>query len=188
MGTRLTLTTALIMLIALGGGAALAARSNESAEKVRWIAQETEFVIVLADGSRPDPETVEGQPQPGDQFFFTDDVFATEDGTTKGDKIGTDAIHCIFGAASHLHCEGTVFLEDGQLHLEATFPEPKERFEIDVAFDGGTGTFRDAGGDAHLTDISPENHEVTLTLWEVRLLHLGDGAGTGVRNLAPGEN
>lgn len=180
MKTRLALTAALVTLVAFGGGTALAARSNESTEEVRWISQVTQFVFVLANGDRPDPKTLGGrQPQPGDQFFEAEDLFETQDGTTRGrDRIGTSVIHCLFGAANHLHCDGTVFLEGGQLHFETTFPIPEERFEIDIAFDGGTGEFRDAGGDAHLTDVSPENHEVTQTLWEVRLLHLDTDIGS----------
>lgn len=167
MKTPLALAVALVTLVAFGG-TALAARTSGSTEVVRWISQPTAFVVVLANGDRPDPTTLQGQPQPGDEFFQTQDFFATEDGRKKGDKIGNGAIHCLFGA-THQHCEGTIFFEGGQLYGASTIPLHSED-EPDVAFTGGTGEFRDAGGDAHFTDISTEKQE--MILWEVRLLHL----------------
>ncbi len=177
MRTRLTLAVALVTLVAFGGSTAVAARTNDSTETVRWISQETELVVVLANGTRLGPEASEELPQPGDQLFVTEDIFATQDGRTKGNKIGTNAIACVFGAARNIHCDGTAFLESGQLQFGATFPLPEERLDIDVTFVGGTGKFRAAGGDAHLSDIPPQNGEVSMTLWEVRLLDLQSGEG-----------
>ncbi len=177
MKTRLTLAVVIVTLVAFGSNAALAALAGD---KVRWIAEETQTVVVLANGTRPDPNSNLGPPQPGDEEFITEDVFETMDGKTKGEKIGTDAIHCLFGV-NHLHCTATVFLNGDQLHVATTFPmteqEEEQNSGFDVAFKGGTGRFRDAGGDAHLTDIPSEDQQSRLTLWEVRLLQLSNETG-----------
>ena len=128
----------------------------------------------------PDDGGEEEQPQPGDQFFFRDDVFASDAKGTRGDRVGSGVVQCTFGVLASLQCEGAVTIDgQGQIHIAATFTDASvpDTAPFDIAIVGGTGAFADAGGDATLTET--ESDEGTVTHWEVRLLHLDDDRGGG---------
>lgn len=123
----------------------------------------------------PPPDDGEEElPQPGDQFFFRDDVFASDAQGTKGELVGSAFVQCTFGVLSSLQCHGAVTIDGaGQIQIAASFTDPSvpETQPFDIAIVGGTGEFADAGGDATLTETQDG---VTETHWEVRLLHLDD--------------
>jgi hypothetical protein len=114
-------------------------------------------------------------PMPGDQFFLTEDLFASDAAGTKGDRIGHTVIQCTFGIAETLQCGGTAFLDGrGQVHVTATVPfteDEEEPAPFDVALVGGTGEFATFGGDATLTDQESDEGPST-TLYAVRLRDL----------------
>jgi hypothetical protein len=126
------------------------------------------------------PPGEEEMPQPGDRFFFRDDVFASDAQGTKGALVGSALVQCTFGVVGSLQCQGAVTIDgEGQIHIAATFADASvpgtEPF--DIAIVGGTGEFADVGGDATLTETDSE--DATVTHWEVHLLRLDDHPGGG---------
>lgn len=130
----------------------------------------------LAAAAAPPPGGGEEElPQPGDQFFFRDDVFASDAAGTKGALIGSALVQCTFGVQFSLQCHGAVNIDGrGEIQIAATFTDASEpeMGPFDVALVGGTGEFADAGGDATLTETATET--TTVTHWQVRLLALDD--------------
>jgi hypothetical protein len=110
---------------------------------------------------------------PGDQFFLTEDLFASDENGTKGDSIGRTIIQCTLGLAGSLQCAGTAFLDGrGQIHVSATVPFTEEAgVPFDVAVVGGTGEFATFGGDATITDHDADTSEA-FSLYAMRLKDL----------------
>ena len=116
---------------------------------------------------------VEFAPNVGDRLFFTENLFASDAHSTRGDQIGTTAIQCTFGVAQTLQCDGTAFLDGrGQVHLTATVPFTEVQAPFDVAVVGGTGQFATAGGDATLTENQATEDAPATTLYAVRITDL----------------
>lgn len=113
--------------------------------------------------------------QPGDRFFFREDVFASDAQGTKGAPVGSAFVQCTFGVLTSLQCQGAVDIDGkGQIHIAATLVDvaQTESGPFHIAIVGGTGEFADAGGDATLTETTAD--DAAVTHWEIRLLELDD--------------
>jgi hypothetical protein len=144
----------------------------------RWIAVEDQFAIVLPNGETfTDDEGMEGPeeelPPVGARLFISEVLYATADGTTRGDEVGRTHIECAAQVVPvNFRCEAAfVFTNGSQLHavVLADFgaEETEEAFQLDIAVTGGTGDFSGATGEVSLLDISPAGEDAeTVTLYE----------------------
>ena len=131
--------TALIvaaMLLSTAGPAAAA--------DPRYLGVEGAFVYVHEGQPVEDPESAFEDPSVGDAFYFTERIYASNTDGDKGDRVGRLNVECVFGVKLVLVCDAVFRFKDrGQLFI-ATVPGDTRRFRIAVL--GGTGEFRDAGG------------------------------------------
>lgn len=172
---------ALSALVLTGGllapSGALAAEDDEH----RWLAEEDHFAIVLPDGETftdEEPMTEADLPPVGARLFISEVLYATEDGTTRGDEVGRTHIECtaqvvpvnflcdiafVLDAGSQLH--GSVLVDLG------TTEESEEQFQFDIPVTGGSGDFFGATGVVTLTDVTdPDDPDApTETLYEADL-------------------
>ncbi len=102
----------------------------------------------------PDPTTGFGF---GDELTFHDLLFSH--GTQAGDEGGS----CVIVDASQLlaNCTEVIRLKQGTITAEGlTGPPPTKH----LALTGGTGLYRNAGGEATLTEFGPTTGRLTLHL------------------------
>lgn len=166
----------------LGPSSALATETQGSRDHDdRWIAVEDEFALVLPDGetfTEDEPPMEEGEALPvGTRVFISEALYATEDGTTRGDEVGRTHIECTAQVvpASFLCGAAFVFDEGSQLHgvvlLDFTTQSEDEPLNLDIAVTGGTGNYSGATGEVSLLDITPADdpEAATETLYEADL-------------------
>jgi hypothetical protein len=157
----------------LGPSTALAADDQSANGQDRWIAVEDHFAVVLpdgqtfTDGNEPMDEVA---PPVGTRLFISEALFATDDGTTRGEEVGRTHIECTAQAVEwNLLCDIAFVLDSGSQLLgsvEVDFSSaPEESLQFDIAVTGGTGDFFGAAGVVTLTDISSSPDE-TVTLYE----------------------
>ena len=147
----------------------------------RWIAVEDQFTVVLPDGQTftedappPEAEEEEFAPPVGTQLFLSEALYATADGTTRGEEIGRTHIECTAGVASATFlCDiAFVFHNGSQLHgvvhVDFASQSETEPLQFDIAVTGGTDDFFGATGEVSLLDITPADDPTaaTLTLYE----------------------
>jgi hypothetical protein len=159
-----------------GGG-----HGHDNGRDVSWIAEEAEFAVVLPDGTTftedsPPPEEEQEFSLPiGARLFIEETLYATEDGTTRGDEVGRTAIECTAQAVPEdLRCDIAWVLDEGsQLHgsVVVVFSEASEPTQFDIAVTGGTGEFAGASGVVSLTDTTDteDPEAVSTTLYETHL-------------------
>src|SRR5215207_7965402 len=100
---RIAVLSAAVLVGGLLGPSSARATGDE--EKHRWIAVEDHFSVVLPDGQTftedaPPPEEEEEEefaPPVGTQLFISEALYATADGTTRGDEVGRSHIECTAG-------------------------------------------------------------------------------------------
>jgi len=169
----------------LGPSAALASADEEGQH--RWIAVQDHFAIVLPNGEtftedappEEGPPAEEELPPVGARLFISEALYATADGTTRGDEVGRTHIECTAQVVqSYFLCDAAFVLTGGsQLHasVAADFSVETEG-EFDAPVTGGSKEFFGATGVVHVLDIS-ESEEETVTLYEADLVlppHSGD--------------
>jgi hypothetical protein len=98
-----------------------------------------------------------GAPSLGDYFVASENVFRD------GRKVGFSGVMCTFVRLEHppsaLQCQVSVRLGSDQLTLQGlSFDQPRNVFAIT----GGTGRWRNAGGQAVARDVSESETAVTL--------------------------
>jgi hypothetical protein len=98
-----------------------------------------------------------GAPSLGDSFVASEDVFRD------GRKVGISGLVCTFVRLEHppsaLQCQITARIGGDQLTAQGlSFDQPRNVFAIT----GGTGRWRNAGGQAVARDVSETESEVTL--------------------------
>ena len=97
------------------------------------------------------------QPSLGDSSVFSENLFRD------GHKVGISGVMCTFVRLEHppsaLQCQISVRLGGDQLTLQGlSFDQPRNVFAIT----GGTGRWRNAGGQAVARDVSESESAVTL--------------------------
>jgi hypothetical protein len=151
---------------------------------VTWVALQDEFALVLPDGTTYD----EDSPPPagedptmsmstGTRLFLGEKLYATDDGTTRGDQVGRTHIECTAQALPDwLLCDIVFALDDdSQLHgtvlVDFSAESRKEPLKFDIAVTGGTGDYAGANGVVHLTDTTDMSHPgaESTTRYEVDL-------------------
>lgn len=100
----------------------------------------------------------------GDRFVFTDEAF--RGGRLVGSAHGECTIVQIDGEDVSVQCLATWVLKKGQLTSQGvvTFSESDEAPEFTIAVTGGTGRYKDAGGEARVREISDTESRVRITL------------------------
>jgi hypothetical protein len=179
-------TAMLSGLVLVGGllGPSAALASEDDGGQNRWIAVQDHFAIVLPNGETFTGEEEGGPeeeelPPVGARLFISEALYATADGTTRGDEVGRTHIECTAQAVqSYFLCDAAFVLTGGsQLHasVAADFSVETEG-EFDAPVTGGSKEFFGATGVVHVIDIS-ESEEETVTLYETDLVlppHSGD--------------
>src|SRR3954451_21520558 len=147
-----------------------------------WIAVEDEVAFVLPDGTTftEDTAPMDGQEEAapvGTRLFLSEQLYDTDDGSTKGDEVGRTHVECTAQAVTDnfLCVIAFVFDDESQLHgtIDADFgPMPaEETMQFDIAVTGGTDDYSDAAGVVSLTDITDttDPSAATTTLYEAHL-------------------
>jgi hypothetical protein len=109
-------------------------------------------------------------PSVGDRFIFSDDI------VRDGKSVGTDGIDCVVvlivpgkdpaGEPERVaaQCTASLSLPEGQITAQGLVDFTQT--EQTIAITGGTGTYRTAHGEVHVTDVSDEvaNYRLTVIL------------------------
>jgi hypothetical protein len=100
---------------------------------------------------------------PGDQFVFRGKLFKGSErvGTTGGACV----VVAVFGTKADTQCQATLRLKHGQIALQGliTFVE-EESASFTVAVTGGTGKYRNAHGEATITDQPDGSSDYVIRL------------------------
>jgi hypothetical protein len=179
---RIAVLSAAVLVGGLLGPSSALATGDEATD--RWIAVEDHFAVVLPDGQTftedappPGAEEEEFAPPVGARLFISEALYATADGTTRGDEVGRTHIECtagvvpatflcdiafVFGNGSQLH---------GVVHVDFSTQSETEPLRFDIAVTGGTDDFFGATGEVALLDITPAGDPAaeTLTLYEANV-------------------
>jgi hypothetical protein len=152
---RITLTSAaLALLIILLGGVAIAGAAPQAKPK------DTSTATLRFDVRFSDFHLVDvGEPGPslGDYPVFHDLLLSH--GKQVGDQGGTCPIVDV--SQGLIHCTGTIRLSGGQLTFQGlTTTAPTKQFAVT----GGTGRYRDAGGQGTLVEFGDGTGSLTLRL------------------------
>jgi hypothetical protein len=100
---------------------------------------------------------------PGDQFVFRGKLF--RDSERVGSTGGACVVVAVFGAKAETQCQATLRLQHGQITLQGlvTFVE-EESAPFTVAVTGGTGKYRNAHGEATITDQPDGSSDFVIRL------------------------
>ncbi|MBC2900746.1 allene oxide cyclase barrel-like domain-containing protein [Streptomyces cupreus] len=137
---------------ALGAGLAAATALVTAAPAS---AQEDDFTLYAREVAGDEEEDQQQAPEVGDTFSFADDLFEEKG----GDKVGRDGGACTVvrtGNPLDIQCVGTFVLTGGQITAQVLMTVPLEESAELPAFDasvtGGTGDYRGASGQIHITE------------------------------------
>jgi len=181
---RIALLSGLVLVGGLLGPSTAFADDQQSQHNNKvdgqWIAVEDEFAFVLPNGETftgedPGPMDPNDVPPVGSQLFFSEVLYETEDGETKGDEVGRSHIQCTAQVVEFTFlCDAAlVFGAENQLlistHLDFGMEEGAESF--DVAVIGGTGDWFGATGAVTISDLSTEEETASLYEADVVLPH-----------------
>ena len=167
-------------LVLVGGvlGPSTAFAHEHDGHPDKWIAVQDHFTVVLPDGqtftgdnSGPDQNT---PPPVGTRLFISEALYATADGTTRGDAVGRSHIECTEQVVDFSFlCDAALVFDTGSqlivsVHLDFSSPESQGQ-PFDIAVTGGTGDFFGATGVITATDISPSPAE-SVTVYDADLV------------------
>jgi hypothetical protein len=147
-------------------------------DATRWIAVEDHFAVVLPDGETFTGDAGpmdENEPPPvGTRLFISEVLYATDDGSTRGDAVGRSHIECTAQVVDFSFlCDAALVFDTGSqlivsVHLD--FSDPSLEGEpFDIAVTGGTNDFFGATGQVTATDISTSEAE-TVSLYDADLV------------------
>jgi allene oxide cyclase-like protein len=149
------IAAAVAVLAVIGGGATLASGEDSSSQTIRLVERTTEFGVL--DFGDPGPSV-------GDTFTFHGNLFDRD-----GNKVGRDGRSCTqTTAAGESNCTVTARLEGGHISAQGLIRSAEIPFVATFAVTGGTGQYRDVGGQIRVEQETEE--EANLT---VRLISLG---------------
>jgi len=146
-------------------------------DQARWIAVEDQSAVVLPNGHTftgdSGPMDPNDAPDVGTQVFASEVLYATEDGKTKGDKVGRSHIQCTAQVVEFtFRCDGALVFDDGsQLLASIVLDFSTENGNFDIAVIGGTGDWFGATGVLTSTDISTSDESAVLYEADVVLPH-----------------
>lgn len=152
--------------------------SQNAKNHAEWIGVEDQFAVVLPNGQTftgPDQGTMNPNEAPdvGTQVFISEVLYATDDGVTKGDKVGRSHIQCTAQVVKFiLRCDGALVFDDGsQLLASVVLDVSAQPKSFDIAVIGGTGDWFGATGALTNTDISTAKETASLYEADVVLPH-----------------
>jgi hypothetical protein len=124
------------------------------------IGHQTNIQFVIGAVSSPTPPT--GPFNPGDRVLIREDL------SRDNAVVGWDNIDCTVTFNDNLLCTALYAINGkGDLHLTALLrggASQQGTSVFDAIVDGGTFAYRNAHGDAHLTDLANGDTQVTFTL------------------------
>lgn len=168
---RTAVVSSLVLVGGLLGPSTASAGGDHDKGHTRWIAVEDQFALVLPNGEtlsgeEGGGEEPEGLPPVGAEVFFSEVLYETADGTTRGQEVGRSHIQCtVHVVATTFRCDGTFVFHDGSqllasVHLD--FATEQSGAAFDIAVLGGTGDWFGASGALTLTDTSTEQESSSL--------------------------
>jgi hypothetical protein len=161
--------TALVLTLASGAAIAAASQGSEpSTHKAKTLTFHVVFspFSPIAANNQRDPNSPFAL---GDELVFHDQLFAN------GKQVGDDVGSCVIAALTPqllANCSLVIRLPEGNLagqFVAIQGPEPKQ-----IALNGGTGSYRNAGGEGTLVEFG--NGEGRLTLQVLSLFPRGKEA------------
>jgi hypothetical protein len=151
---------------------------NHDNGKNRWIAVEDHFTVVLPDGQTftgdAGPMNPNEAPPVGTRLFISEALYATADGSTRGDAVGRSHIECSAQVVEFSFlCNAALVFDSGSqlivsVHLDFSDPST-EGAPFDIAVTGGTNDFFGATGQVTATDLSTSPDE-TVTRYDADLV------------------
>jgi hypothetical protein len=165
-------SAAAALVLALAGvvGISAASQAGEpSGQKAKTLTFDVVFspFTPIAANNERDPNSLFAL---GDEIVFHDQLFAN--GKQVGDDVGSCVIASITTQELAANCSLVIRLPEGNLtgqFVAIQGPEPKE-----IALTGGTGRYRNAGGEATLVEFG--NGRGRMTLHVLSLVARGKGA------------
>ena len=162
----------------LGPSTAFADDADHGSGKDRWIAVEDHFKVVLPDGQTfsgdAGPMNPNDAPAVGTRLFISEALYATADGSTKGDAVGRSHIECTAQAVDFSFlCDAALVFDSGSqlivsVHVDFS-DQSAESAPFDIAVTGGTDDFFGATGQITATDLSSSPNE-TVTRYDADLV------------------
>lgn len=147
---RISLLTA---LVALTAGLAVDASQSSGANQPTVVS----LLSVQQGGSLIDVDQSGGQgPTLGDEFIFTDGLYQWAGGK-RGKRVGTTHGIATITSPTTAFFTGTIFLPGGLIQGAGYFRFTARVEKIIVL--GGTGRYRNAGGEVTITKLGGENSE-----------------------------
>jgi hypothetical protein len=148
MRARVALAAALLLVLSLlTGGTALATDDTD---------QHNDQALYFLTRTVEEEATFEGEPEPGDQFFFEEVVFESNADMEKGQRVGR-GVGIVTLSVTGGQIDVAASFDDGadQLFFKDVFfqDEPESR-TFDVALVGGTGQYEGATGAATVTELN----------------------------------
>ena len=147
------------LMLALASVAAIAAASQGS-EPSTHKAKTLTFDVVFSPFS---PIAANNQRDPNSPFALGDELVFHDQLFTNGKQVGDDVGSCVIAALTPqllANCSLVIRLPDGNLagqFVAIQGPEPKQ-----IALTGGTGSYRNAGGEGTLVEFGNGNGRLTL--------------------------
>jgi hypothetical protein len=165
-GIAAALSLGLVGVLAVSAASQAAERSVTNSKTLTFDVLFSPFTAVAANNVR-DPNSPFAL---GDEIVFHDQLFS------RGQRVGDEAGSCVIVANNPdviANCTLVIRLADGNIagqFLSMPGPAPK-----DLALTGGTGAYRNVGGDGTLVEFG-ENNRGSLTLHILSLVARGEGA------------
>jgi hypothetical protein len=166
-------SAAAAVVLGLAGVVAFSIASQAAAPSVTQSKTLT-FTVVFSPFSPVAANNVRNPSSPfalGDELVSHDQLFAR--GRHVGDEVFSCVIVSVPPAVTLANCTGVVRLAGGTIAFQTTaIPGPAPK---DLALTGGTGTYRNIGGDGTLVEFGT-NNKGKLTLRVLSLVPRGGGA------------
>jgi hypothetical protein len=157
---RVVLTgAAAALVLALAGVVAISAAS-QAAEPSTHKAKTFTFHVVFSPFA---PIAANNEREPSSPFALGDEIVFHDQLHAKGKRVGDDVGSCVIASLAPqllASCSLVIRLPDGNLtgqFLAIQGPEPRQ-----IAVTGGTGSYRDAGGEGTLVEFGDGTGRMTL--------------------------
>jgi hypothetical protein len=137
-----------VVVLVIGGIAVASSREGirrDTVLRLLDVSGESEYLDL------GEPAQGDFDPSPGDTFFFNNTLRNAGDTRT----VGRFPSKCVALFGTEFKCSGTLFLERGTIELAAT-PDFASADPIRAAVIGGTGAYRNVGGQATITPTDVE--------------------------------
>jgi hypothetical protein len=169
---KVALTGATAALVLALAGVVAASAASQAAEPSTHKAKTLTFQVVFSPFS---PVAANNQRDPNSPFALGDELVFHDQLYANGKRVGDDLGSCVIASLAPqllANCSLVIRLPDGNLtgqFVAIQGPEPRE-----IALTGGTGSYRNAGGEGILVEFG--NGRGRMTLQVLSLVAQGKGA------------